>query len=680
MSQRALYTPDVASPFKPDLNVAQAFLKRLAPNATRFTFQVIPDSKKSGIYAQIRHGSLEELFLWLTEMNNKGAGIFVTVNETDFKGRAVHNILSVRSVFVDLDGSPIEPVLKFNPVPHLIFETSPGRYHAYWFVDGVELSEFTAIQTELISLFAADPSIKDLPRVMRVPGFFHLKGKPFQSRLYQQNDIPNYTAEQIFKALPTKAESPKRVKTQAIATEDANTKTNRNVSLMSLAGTMRHRGMSEGAIYSALLVENKEKFFPPLEDSEVREIAKSVCRYNPNEFSKNSKGEIMANHQDNIRLALSQLEVFVSNNVFAQRLLIRREDGPDELLDDPAFDRLWLEIDEVFHFRPSRKFLETVVADYARTFHSFHPVCDYLDSLTWDGEPRLDNWLIEYGGATDNDYTRAVGRIPLIAAVRRVRKPGTKFDEMTVIEGEQGIRKSSALAALCKEPDWFTDDLPLNVPSKEIIERTAGKWIVEAGELAGMRKMDIEHLKSFLSRQYDNARLSYERRATEIGRNFIVMGTTNSKSYLKDGTGNRRFWPVRVTGFDVDRLKADRDQLWAEAAHREAKGESIRLNPKLWEEASLQQENRRLEDPWERIIFEAVGNCNGKVPCAEIWRLLGIEAGRQTQHDNIRIGEVMSHLGFVRKRLTVGTDRTYCYVRGSEAEQEVQLSLNFSPP
>ena len=207
--------------------------------------------------------------------------------------------------------------------------------------------------------------------------------------------------------------------------------------------------------------------------------------------------------------------------------------------------------------------------------------------------------MISYGSAKDTPYVRAVGAITLIAAVRRVRQPGCKFDEMLILESEQGTEKSVALETLAVNSEWFSDDLPLSADGKRVIEQTRGRWIIEAAELSGMRKADVEHLKAMLSRRTDRARLSYGRMTTEKRREFIVVGTTNEKTYLKDLTGNRRFWPVEVK-FNIHTLRRDRDQLWAEAAVREAQGESIRLDPKLWKDAADEQKERTVEEPLDR--------------------------------------------------------------------------------
>lgn len=373
-------------------------------------------------------------------------------------------------------------------------------------------------------------------------------------------------------------------------------------------------------------------------------------------FILDAKGErIIANNQENIKRALEKLGVTLSYDVFSQRALVRygKYHGA---LQDAIRNRIWLEIDRKFHFRPSSEFFDVVLQDTA--YHnSFHPVCDYLDGLKWDGQPRIDEWLIRYGGAADTPYVRAVSALVLIAAVRRVRRPGCKFDELLVLESEQGLLKSSALRALCPVEEWFSDDLPLNVDAKQIIERTAGKWIIEAAELTGLGRRESDHLKAMLSRQVDGpVRLAYARLPVEQPRQFIVIGTTNSHVYLKDITGNRRFWPVRVKRFDVDAIIRDRDQLWAEAAHRDAKGESIRLRPELFAHATLQQERRRVEDPWEQKISEQLDpNEPHRLTPDDVWQLVHVSVDRRTERDHQRLIEIMQRLGF--RRASVRKDK-----------------------
>lgn len=377
------------------------------------------------------------------------------------------------------------------------------------------------------------------------------------------------------------------------------------------------------------------------------------------DFVRDDKGKIVKESQENIKRALSFLDVQLSYHQFAEKMLIETPSLSVRNLDDASLESLWLRIDSDYQFRPTFQFYEKVVKSVARE-HSFHTVKDYLTELKWDGQPRLDTWLCEYGQAPDNEYTRAVSSIVLIAAVRRITQPGCKYDEMLVLESPQGMNKSSALRALCSNSEWFSDDLPLNVDSKQVIERTIGKWIIEASDLAGKRKADVEHLKSIMSRQVDGpARMAYAHVPVERARQFIIIGTTNSSAYLSDMTGARRFWPVKITRFNVEQIIKDRDQLWAEAAHREANEESIRLPEALWPLAGAEQEARREVDAWEFAIEEhlqllqpdTTGCC--RVATSKIWEILNIEMSHRDRFGAIRIAEIMQRLGYTKIRFRV---------------------------
>ena len=386
-------------------------------------------------------------------------------------------------------------------------------------------------------------------------------------------------------------------------------------------------------------------------------------------FETDNNGKTYSNSQKNIRVALRRLGVRVRHDQFQDRLLIEGMDGIGPLLDDRAIERLWLEIDQRFRFRPSKDFFLTVVSVEAR-LNPFHPVRKFLDGLRWNGVERIDKWLTTYAGAADTAYTNAVGALLLVAACRRIRSPGCKFDEMVVLESEQGTEKSSALAALAVQDDWFSDDLPLNADGKRVIEALSGRWIIEAAELKGMRKGEIQHLKAFLSRRFDRARMSYDRLVTEVPRQCVIVGTTNSEQYLKDITGNRRFWPVRIKKFDLASLAGDRDQLWAEAAAREAKGIPIRLDPLLWEAAAREQELRVVEDPFSEVIEHTLGSMEGKIAAADVWLIVGVREGQRNQEHNSRLGEAMRQLGWKRERLRFGRpNKEYGYWRGTKDKQ-----------
>ena len=384
-------------------------------------------------------------------------------------------------------------------------------------------------------------------------------------------------------------------------------------------------------------------------------VWQTLDKATPADFLRSKSGSIVANDLDNIRLALTKLGVTLRFDAFTQQVLVNGTP-----LDDATFDYLWVRVIDTFKFRPGKDTLRTLIGVDARN-DAFHPVRDYLDALAWDGVPRLEDWLVIYGGAESSPYARAVGALPLIAAVRRVRRPGEKFDELLVLECAQGTDKSGALRALCPNEAWFSDDLPLGVDSKQVIERTAGKWIIEAAEMHGHRGREAEQLKSFLSRQVDGpVRLAYARLSTSIPRQFVMIGTTNLRvGYLKDSTGGRRFWPVTLQGFDIEALQRDRDQLWAEAAVREAAGESIRLARELWAAAGIKQEQRRAADPWEEIlepIFERAdtviidGQEMDAVPVAVLWTALGIGANVRDNRHADRIAAIADRCNFTEKK------------------------------
>lgn len=186
----------------PDLQQAERFLTLLAEGEP-VTFQTFDDTKqKRSNLARILHGTLAGHSDELLRLNSAGAGVFVTVNETNLRGREAADIVRVRALFADLDGVPLEPVMACELVPHIIVESSPGKWHAYWLVHGLDLELFTAIQKSIINKFNSDIKVHDLPRVMRLPGFFHKKDAPFMTRIVQENAVLPYSAEQILAEFP----------------------------------------------------------------------------------------------------------------------------------------------------------------------------------------------------------------------------------------------------------------------------------------------------------------------------------------------------------------------------------------------------------------------------------------------------------------------------------------------
>jgi predicted P-loop ATPase len=195
----------------------------------------------------------------------------------------------------------------------------------------------------------------------------------------------------------------------------------------------------------------------------------------------------------------------------------------------------------------------------------FHPVREYLSAQTWDGVDRVENLFIDFLGAPDDAYTRAVGRLLMIAGVARVFEPGCKFDFAVILQGLQGKRKSTFISTLAK--NWFSELEGEMTDPRAMVEAMQGSWILEIPELGGFVRADVRHVKAFISRRSDKVRLAYAKRAQEYHRQCVFIGSTNDVTFLKDDTGNRRFWPIicTVDGIDTDRLQGEVDQLWAEA-------------------------------------------------------------------------------------------------------------------
>ncbi len=257
-----------------------------------------------------------------------------------------------------------------------------------------------------------------------------------------------------------------------------------------------------------------------------------------------------------------------------------------------------------------RMYLEKHYALYARdktvdavnrlfNDNRFHPVRDYLEALEWDGMPRLDRVLIDYLGAEDNAYTRAVTRKALAAAVARVYEPGCKFDYMPVLIGRQGIGKSTLLQKLGRH--WFSDTM-ITVSGKDAYDQLQGCWIIEMSELTATRKADVEAVKQFISKRVDTYRQAYARRTGVFPRQCIFIGTTNDTEFLRDRTGNRRYWPVDTGSLEpakdvFDGLNDDEiDQIWAEAKYRYKLHEPLYLSAELAEMAIRQQEEHTEDD------------------------------------------------------------------------------------
>ena len=307
---------------------------------------------------------------------------------------------------------------------------------------------------------------------------------------------------------------------------------------------------------------------------------------------------------------------------------------------------------------------------------SYHPVKAYLEGLAWDGTPRLDTLFIDYLGAEDTPYTRAVSRKAFVAAVARVMRPGCKFDCMTVLVGKQGRFKSTLLSVM--GGDWFSDSLR-TFEGQKADEQLRGAWLIEVSELQGFKNAEVETIKSFLSRQSDRYRPAYGRLLKEFPRQCVFFGSTNTPDFLRDTTGGRRFWPIDIDQRErakgvVDDLPRERDQIWAEAVTRFREGEPLYLSGDVAQAALSTQEDHREIDTWEEMLHSFIekpipdnwdkwpldhrrdflaGQAHTDRPLVERERVsaaeflceaLGLAPGKLSTHDTMRVSKLLRGL------------------------------------
>jgi predicted P-loop ATPase len=349
----------------------------------------------------------------------------------------------------------------------------------------------------------------------------------------------------------------------------------------------------------------------PEDDEVLKEVNIMTSTLRRNEGWKDLVKGKKVNSQSvlNVANAFTLLEIGVRFDEFNNKLLLSNtgKGTYDAFMVDEAVTWLRKRISLVWETLFSKELVRDEIAERAANAH-FNPAHDWFNELKWDKKLKPDDLLPKYFGAEDTPLNRAYGRKWMMAAVRRacaprINAPGVKFDYMLVLEGPQGIGKSTALKRLAGE-DWFTDCLTFDriKSQKEIIETVGhGKVIIEMSEMANFNKgPNIEIVKSFLSRTHDSARLSYRRDSEDVSRQGVIAGTTNEHNYLMD-TENRRFWCVKCGSIDLEAIAQDREQLWAAAVAAANSEESLELPQELWEASNAEADKRKMDNPQDEI-------------------------------------------------------------------------------
>lgn len=453
-----------------------------------------------------------------------------------------------------------------------------------------------------------------------------------------------------------------------------------------------------------------------LKDDLVRELlAEERIARAKQEFTEteNWQTQLELERNGSIKDTLTNISIILSNDPELQGIVFNQFKGMLDVISDLPWRQVkpgWgdadyacakLYFERTYGLWSPAKFKDALLA-VTSAEKMYHPIKDYLGELYWDGVPRLETLLIDYLGAEDTPYIRAVTTKTLCAAVARIYEPGVKFDSILVLSGVQGIGKSTLFAKLGRK--WYSDSLSISdMKDKTAPEKLQGYWLLEISELAGMKKVDVETVKSFITRTDDKYRQSYGIVVESHPRSCIIVGTTNSDGgFLRDITGNRRFWPVAVQGgrksvFDLTQDTVD--LIWAEAIQKYKSGEPLYLEGALAFQAHAAQTeameaddregiienylNRLLPDCWDTMdLYQRrsyLGECEfdggerqgtlrrEKLCMMEIWcECFGKERQNLKRTDSYEIEGILNRIGGWEKLTTNKTGKTYFPLYGPQ--------------
>lgn len=691
----------------PEGNTTEAieFLEKLSQNRPCHLVAIPVRGRLEARTFQV--GDDAEMAAWIDERQGD-ANLYFHVNEAHAafanKKATKDDIVAAHYIHVDLDDpSPDaeEHLRNFTPKPTVITH-SGGGYHAFWKLEAStdDLVRVEAINMALAKALGGD-NCHNIDRIMRLPGTINIPNakkqangrKPVLARIVDADWSLTYSLDEFPQDSGPKPAGPKGTEARSLPIELVELKAlpgsvppfthelikhgddperprndsnahfkSRSEAVFRAACDLARAGCSENVIAGVLI-------------NPTFGISKSVLeKRNPRTYAtKQARSAIAALSNGwpdidrtggpkptmrNTVVALRRLDIRFALDLFRHRKVVNGnilDEQQGEITDD-ACSALRAIIIDNFNFDPRAENVRDAVTQLCLE-SAFHPIREMLNTLIWDGVSRVDNWLASYMGADDTPLSRAIGKMMLVAAVRRVREPGVKFDTIMILEGKQGTGKSTALRVLAG-PGNHSDNELLTLDTKAQMEAMEGVWIYELSEMSGLNKGEVERMKAFASRDVDRARMAYGRFSESRPRQTIFVGTTNEQKYLKDRTGNRRFLPIKTGKIDLETLARDRDQLWAEAAQLEALGESITLPEALWEIAAAEQSERLEEDPWLEKLASVRGQAAGDIVRVATGDLLAealnIPLERQHNAHTKRLAAIMRELGWEPCKFKIG--------------------------
>jgi predicted P-loop ATPase len=575
----------------------------------------------------------------------------------------------------------------------MLVESSPGNRHHWFFLDrAITAQEAQTIGEAMRRATGADSATGKSTQPFRVAGTPNYPGKKKreQGRVMCPTSILEqtgtlWTLETLLEAFRTKAKPSARARAggrsrrasimvQTLVSEEATPEMDRSKRAFAAACAAIRAGMTPDDLEDLMRQHPQgcaSKYLTPrdrLRQEIDRLWADAAKRVEEDQTAKGNArwlDDCMTDEQSrpyanlaNVMIALrndpalSQMVAY--DEMLCAPILMRPAPGQDQAIafdPRPVADSDVTKVQEFLQVSRLPKIGKDTVhqAVDARAHEcAFHPVREYLDGTRWDGKPRLKTWLSTYLGAAPSAYAEGIGTMFMVAMVARVMTPGCKADYMMVLEGPQGARKSTACAILGGE--WFSDNLPEVTTGKDVAQHLPGKWLIEIAEMSAMSRAESATLKAFISRPVERYRPSYGRKEVIQPRQCVFIGTTNKEAYLRDETGGRRFWPVKVGKVDTDTLARDRDQLFAEAV------QLFRSGAKWWPDDAFerdhikpQQEAQFEADAWEEMIADYLAG-KSKVTVGEVAKDgLHIETPRINTADQRRVTAAMERLGWTRQ-------------------------------
>jgi hypothetical protein len=677
--------------------------------AAEFLLKIVHDERVTLLSIPVESGpptgktfageDVEGMAEWIAEREGK-ANLYFQINPLrdvlrDRKAKKT-DIKHAVQLHVDIDDLEGLDRLKSFEIPPTAVVCSGNGYHAYWHLNETT-TDFRLVERlnlRLSELLGGDIGTQNVDRILRIPFTTNLPSAKKRARgrtpveAYVVDDLTNWSrtyeitdfeglldddkaAQEDVDQLPDAKQAAQKVDYDGDGVPvglSSETKQliltggtigeggykSRSEALFRVVCDMARAGMPQEAIVDTIANPNFGISASVLDKAKPKVYALRQAKTAIDAVRK--KWDCSANGQKirptlrNAHLAIVALEVVCTFDRFKGRYLVNGHAVQEYVgeMSDQLEAHLRHEILNRFGFDPGKDNVRDAAQQLALS-NPFNSMADYFGGLIWDGVPRLHRLLESYFGAEDTPFNRSIGQKVMIAAVRRVRQPGTKFDYMMVLEGDQGVGKSTAIAILAG-PENFSDQSILAADEKAQAEAVQGVVLFEISELDGMTRAEMSKIKAFLSRSTDRVRHAYARHRVYQPRTCVFIGTTNEDTYLRDTTGNRRFWPVAVGKIDLEALKRDRDQLWAEAAYLEAQGAAIQLEPELYAAAEALQAQRIEVDPWSDVLRSVQGVQEGhqcKVFSSELLgKYLTINPDNQKNFHAKRLAAVMRDLGW----------------------------------